>query len=87
MTVKTTSDFSMWLLASGVMCDPKVIPTPTQTRLPVLPTPFTADRLQDRVRPFPPSQVAADYAELRLGGNYRSPPGPFSDPGLEFWSR
>src|SRR6185437_9572722 len=30
----TTSAFSMWLRAKGVICDPNVMPTPTQTRLP-----------------------------------------------------
>ena len=45
------------------MCDPKVMPTPTQTRLPVLLTPVPADQMTGPYpAPSPPAEVAADYA-------------------------
>lgn len=75
MTVKTTSAFSIWLLASGVMCDPRVIPTPTQTRLPVLLTPFPVCHPQGRIPLQPPPGVGRLRAtEARRQLAVRPPP-------------
>ena len=62
--VKTTSALSMQLRADGVMCDPNVTPTPTQTRLPPTVHATPVGEAYPPLRWLTPACFMEDYARL-----------------------